>query len=126
MRALAIITYAVAGLFGAVALVFGDEGIAMTGVYILLFGIAFHRIAVLQRQLGPSRATPPRPAGVLPIALFSIALVAVVASFVTARPGLVILAMYLSLFGCVFRGLAGLGDRVERVDDYLPRIPNKT
>jgi hypothetical protein len=98
----------------------------MTAVYILLFGIAFHKIAVLQGQVAPSRAPFARPVGVLPIALFSFALLAVAATFFTRRPALVILAMYLGLFGCLFLGLASLSDRVERADDEVPRIRNKT
>jgi hypothetical protein len=126
MRVLAIITYAVAGVFGIVAFVFGSAGIGMTAVYVLLFAIAFHRIAALQRQLPPSRAPFPRPSDALQIALFSFALLAVVALFVSRRPELGILAMYLGLFGCLFRGLASLRDRVGRADDDLPRIPDET
>jgi hypothetical protein len=126
MRALAIITYAVAGLLGLTAFVFGYGGIAMMAVYILLFGIAFHRIAGLQRQFSTSRVPSSGSGGVLSVALFSFALIAVVATFITRRPQLLVIAIYLSLFGCLFRGLASLRALVSAPGDATPHIPTKT
>jgi hypothetical protein len=97
----------------------------MIGVYILLFGIAFHRIAALQRLPASTAHSPPR-FGVLQTALFSFALLAFVAAFVTRRPQLVVVAIYLALFGCLFNGLASLRDRFERIRDAPPRIPDGT
>jgi hypothetical protein len=125
MRALAIIAYAVATLLGAIALVFGGWGIAMTGVYILLFGIAFQRIAMLQRHFSISTTPSSRPAGPLPIALFSFALLAVVAALVTRHPELLLISIYLSLFGCLFCGLASLGATVRPSSDDTPAYPTE-
>src|SRR5262245_32565903 len=98
----------------------------MIGVYILLFGIAFHRIAALQRQLPSPTASLPCPSNALQTALFSFALIAFVASFVARRPQLVVVAIYLALFGCLFCGLASLRNRVGRSHGDPPRIPDRS
>ncbi len=122
MRVIAIITYTFAGLLGLFTLVFGYWDIGLIGVCILLFGIAFHRMAALQRQ-PPSSTTPfPHPSSALQTALFSFALLAFIASFVTRRPQLVVVAIYLALFGCLFCGLANLKNRVGRSHGNPPRI----
>jgi hypothetical protein len=126
LRVIAIITYTLAGLLGLIALVFGYWDIGMIGAYILLFGIAFHRIAALQGQLPLSTAPFPRRSGALQTALFSSALLAFVAAFVTRRPQLVVVAIYLALFGCLFCGLASLRNRVERSQGDPPRISDRT
>ena len=126
MRVKAITAYTLACLLGLIALVFGYWGVGMIGVYILLFGIAFHKIAALQRQLPASTAHSPRRIGALQIALFSFALLAFVAAFVTRRPQLIVVAIYLALFGCLFCGLASLSDRFGRIRDDPPRIPEGT
>ena len=116
VRILAIVLYVLAALFGVVAVFLGYGSVAVSAAYLLLFGLAFARIAALQTSLGPPRADDSSQSP-LAIFLFAAAVLGVVAAFLLSLPGIAGVAVVIALFGVLFHGLSRLAATLRRVTD---------
>jgi hypothetical protein len=107
VKAFAFVLYSLAAVLLVLAIVFGYLGIGMMGVCFLLFGVAFHTISDLHRRVAhfprqQSGSAPSRAPGAFPIALFCVALAAMVAGIRYRQPVFFGSAIYFTLFAILF------------------------
>jgi hypothetical protein len=107
VKAFAFILYSVAAVLLVVAIVFGYLGIGMMGLCFLLFGVAFHTISDLQRRVPnfprqQSGSAPSRAPGSFSIALFCVAVAAIVVGITYRQPAFFGPAIYFTLFAILF------------------------
>jgi len=122
MRTIAFGTWTLSAVLGAIAVIFGYPSVATIAAHFALFGIAFYRIAVLQRALSTSL---PRGTGGVSFRTGIVSLVLLSAGAVlwiialSIYPIVWAVATYLVLFGVLFRGL-------ERVHATVRQLPHDT
>jgi hypothetical protein len=107
VKAFAFVLYSLAAVLLVLAIVFGYLGIGMMGVCFLLFGVAFHAISDPHRRVAhfprqQSGSAPSRAPGGFPMALFCVALAAMVAGIRYRQPAFFGSAIYFTLFAILF------------------------
>jgi hypothetical protein len=108
MRIIAIILYGRAACFGTFAVLFGDGGLAFGSLTLLLFGLAFHRIAELRTILGLSGAIASSGPSLLAVSLFCVAALAVIASFLLDAPQTMGMGVFFGLLEFYFTAYRSL------------------
>ena len=129
MRTLAIIVFVVAGVSGGIAVVFGYLGLLVMAVFLALFGIVYQRLAALEQllpvpALASARSSQAQPSRLATL-LFCAAVLCLASRFVAPHPVSIAMALWFTMFGFLFRGLAAVTSRVASTSDESTGKPEK-